>query len=55
MTPDLYAAWLTAGDRLQPYGAWLATHWIWLVVAASAIATAVSTAHCHLRRKGDQK
>lgn len=37
MTPDLYAAWLTAGDRLQPVGAWLAGGGAWapiLTVAA---------------------
>lgn len=40
MTPDLYGAWLTAGDRLQPVGDWLAGNWPWLVVAASLIFTA---------------
>lgn len=27
MSPDLYAAWLTAGNNLQPYGDWLAHNW----------------------------
>lgn len=40
MTADLYAAWLTAGNNLQPIGAWLGGHWIWLVASASAAATA---------------
>ncbi|MER8004815.1 hypothetical protein [Streptomyces sp. NPDC094149] len=51
MTPDLYAAWLAAGNNLQPYGAWIAAHWIWLVVAASATATIA----LQLRQKGDQQ
>jgi len=54
-TPDLYGTWLEAGDNLQRYGAWIAAHWIWLTVAASAITTTVSTAHRHLRQKGDQQ
>lgn len=29
-TVDVYAAWLTAGDTLRPYGAWLAANWVWL-------------------------
>lgn len=24
MNPDLYGAWLTAGNNLQPYGHWIA-------------------------------
>jgi hypothetical protein len=35
MTPNLYGAWLTAGDNLQPYGAWLAHNWPNLAIAAS--------------------
>lgn len=54
MTSDLYAAWLEAGDRLQGAVAWAAAHWIWLAVAASAIATLASATHRHLRQKGDQ-
>ncbi len=34
-TPDLYAAWLTAGDRLQPIGGWLANNWPNLAIAVS--------------------
>lgn len=36
MNPDLYAAWLTAGDNLQPVGAWLAGSWPWLAIAWAA-------------------
>ena len=32
MNPDLYGAWLTAGDRLQPVGAWLASGGAWLPI-----------------------
>lgn len=40
MTPDLYAAWLTAGNNLQPVGGWLGSNWLLLVpvVAATAFA-----------------
>jgi hypothetical protein len=34
VTPDLYAAWLTAGDRLQPAGQWVAGNWPNLGIAA---------------------
>jgi hypothetical protein len=34
MNPDLYAAWLTAGNNLQPAGAWLADWWPLLTAAA---------------------
>lgn len=35
MTPDLYGAWLTAGNNLQPVGAWLTTNWPNLAIAVS--------------------
>ena len=36
MTPDLYAAWLTAGDNLQSVGAWLADDGAWVPIFAVA-------------------
>jgi len=36
MNPDLYGAWLTAGNNLQPVGAWLGRNWIWLGAAVVA-------------------
>lgn len=36
MTPDLYGAWLTAGNNLQPIGDWIAANWGWLAIAATA-------------------
>lgn len=51
MNPDLYGAWLEAGNNLQPYGAWIAAHWIWLAVAASFLAIAFHI----LRQKGDEQ
>ncbi|MFL6096125.1 MAG: hypothetical protein ACJ71Y_11805 [Blastococcus sp.] len=36
MSDDLYAAWLTAGDRLQPVGAWLAGDGAWVPIFAVA-------------------
>lgn len=40
MTVDLYAAWLTAGNNLQPVGAWLGARWIGLTVAVVAAGVA---------------
>lgn len=36
MNPDLYAAWLNAGNNLQPVGDWLGRNWIWLAAAVVA-------------------
>jgi hypothetical protein len=36
MNPDLYAAWLTAGNNLQPVGDWIGRNWIWLAAAVVA-------------------
>jgi hypothetical protein len=43
VTPDVYAAFLTAGTNLQPYGAWIARNWPNL---AAAIVLAVLAAWC---------
>ncbi|MCX4809052.1 hypothetical protein OG601_47040 [Streptomyces sp. NBC_01239] len=40
MNPDLYAAWLTAGNNLQPVGAWIGRNWIWLAAAVVAAGVA---------------
>jgi hypothetical protein len=40
MTPDLYGAWLEAGDRLQPVGDWLGRNGINLAVAVVLFAFA---------------
>jgi len=40
MNPDLYGAWLTAGNNLQPLGDWLIGHWIGLTAAAVAAGAA---------------
>jgi len=50
-----YFPWVTAGNHLQTAGAWIGAHWVWLAVAASAIATIASATHRHLRQKGDQQ
>jgi hypothetical protein len=34
VNPDLYAAWLTAGNNLQPAAAWIARNWTNLAAAA---------------------
>jgi hypothetical protein len=36
MNPDLYGAWLTASNNLQPVGAWLGRNWIGLGAAVVA-------------------
>ena len=38
MNDDVYAAWLTAGNNLQPIGAWIGGHWTGLVALAVAAA-----------------
>lgn len=35
MNPDLYDAWLTAGNNLQPLGDWLAANWGWITIPAA--------------------
>ena len=41
-TPDVYGAWLTAGNNLQHASGWAAGHWMWLVVAAAVLAAAIT-------------
>jgi len=43
VNPDLYGAWLTASNNLQPYGAWIARNWPSL---AAAVVLAVFAAWC---------
>lgn len=40
MTPNLYDAWLTAGNNLQPIGDWLTVHWLHLAILAAGLAFA---------------
>ena len=40
MTVDLYEAWLTAGNNLQPVGDWIGAHSVWIVAAAVAAGAA---------------
>lgn len=40
MNVDLYGAWLTAGNNLQPLGDWIGAHWIGLAAAITAITLA---------------
>jgi hypothetical protein len=37
VTPDLCAAWLTAGNNLQPVVAWIARNWWWIASAIAAL------------------
>ena len=37
MNPDLYAAWLTAGNNLQPVGEWIARNWWWIATTIAAL------------------
>ena len=41
MTPDLYDAWLTAGNNLQPIGDWVAAHWLPLATLVATLAFAI--------------
>lgn len=56
MTPDLYGAWLAAGDRLQPAGAWLAGWWPLLAAALllTVIGWALWPARGDYRSRNDQ-
>lgn len=40
MTPDLYGAWLTAGNTLQPIGDWITAHWLPLTILAAGLTLA---------------
>jgi cbb3-type cytochrome oxidase subunit 3 len=54
MNPDLYAAWLAAGNNLQPVGAWLGRNWAWLGAAVVAAGVAWWALRRELRAAGDQ-
>ena len=47
-TPDLYAAWLAAGNRLQPIVGWIVGHW-WLLPTLAAVAFAAWSIRRSLR------
>jgi hypothetical protein len=54
MNPDLYGAWLTAGNNLQPVGAWLGGNWIWLAAAVVAAGFAWWVLRRELRAAGER-
>lgn len=54
MNPDLYGAWLTAGNNLQPVGAWIGGNWAWLGAAVVAAGFAWWALRRELRAAGDQ-
>jgi hypothetical protein len=37
VSADLYAAWLAAGDRLQPVGEWIARNWWWVAAVVAGV------------------
>ena len=49
MTPDLHAAWLTAGNNLQPIGDWLTAHWVPLAILAALLVAAAWAIRKHIR------
>ena len=49
MNPEVYAALQTAGDNLQPVGAWLAANWINLAIAASFLAVGIQITRWAIR------
>lgn len=54
MNPDLYGAWLTAGNNLQPVGAWIGRNWIWLTAVVVAAGAAWWALRRELRAANDQ-
>ncbi|WP_406418327.1 hypothetical protein [Streptomyces sp. NBC_01614] len=61
MNPDLYDAWLTAGNTLQPAGDWLVANWVGLtgliagaVLAVWAIRRHISSGHDAHRTRDDR-
>jgi hypothetical protein len=54
MNPDLYGAWLTASNNLQPVGAWIGRNWIWLGAVLVAAGIAWWALRRELRGAGDQ-
>jgi hypothetical protein len=55
MTPDLYDAWLTAGNNLQPIGDWLAAHWPPLAILAALLAFAAWAIRRYIRGGTDYR
>ncbi|MFJ9012285.1 hypothetical protein [Streptomyces canus] len=53
MNPNLYGAWLTAGNRLQPVGAWLAGDGAWVPVLA--VAAVIVAAVWRIRPRDDYR
>lgn len=53
MTRDLYAAWLTAGNNLQPVGEWLATGGAWLPILT--VAAVIIWRTWRVRPRDDQR
>jgi hypothetical protein len=53
VSPDLYAAWLTAGNNLQSAGAWLAGDGAWVPIFA--VAAAVLLVVCWALRGDDYR
>lgn len=51
-TADLYAAWITAGDHLQPVGAWISERWPYIAIPAIA---ATTLAWILRRSRGDRR
>jgi hypothetical protein len=51
VTPDLYGAWLTAGNNLQPYIGWAVGHWIDLAIGASFLVLGLRILRWALRHR----
>jgi hypothetical protein len=55
MTPDLYDAWLTAGNNLQPIGDWFAAHWPGLAILAAGLAAVAWSIRSFIRASHDDQ
>lgn len=53
--PDLYGAWLTAGNNLQPIGDWLTTHWLGLAMLTGGLTLVAWSVRSYIRASHDDQ
>ena len=53
--PDVYAAWLTAGNNLQPVGDWLGAHWLGLAMLTCGLTLVAWSVRNFIRASHDDQ